>query len=272
MYILCPTKHTVEDLIKKIFPNKENKLNGPDNKLWERAENFSKDIPDQFGQLDLGIDKLSGIDIPIILSNDSDYKKRSVVAIVAQDPYRNAKDKLFDKIDKSKTIIGTPFAFHYKREAYPKTIVYRNIVNSLIDKKYNVYLTDAHKFYPNRQVREEEISCLKNELEVIKPKLVVAFGTDARDYLEEINNSIQNKFVVVPLPHPSQNNWVYWKLFIFSQAWGDASGKLTSTIDWSSYASRFTVKSNEYGNSLKSNFKMDNTISEIALKIIFNKL
>ncbi len=95
MNILYRTKHTVEDLIKSIFPNKENNLNGPDNKLWERAEDISKDIPDQFGQLDLGIGKLSGIDIPILLSNGNDHENRSVVAIVAQDPYRNAKDKLF---------------------------------------------------------------------------------------------------------------------------------------------------------------------------------
>ncbi len=117
---------------------------------------------------------------------------------------------------------------------------------------------------------------MKKELEVIKPKLVVTFGTDARDYLKAINNSIQNKFDkfgVVSLPHPSQINWVYWKLFIFSQAWCNAPGNMTKlNIDWCFYARLFTVKNNEYGNPPKRPNKMDDIINKIALDIISSKL
>ena len=105
MNISNPTKEKVEGFLNDIFNKTDIILNGPDNKSWTIAEAYSKDKKDQYGQLDLGVKekKISGIDIPILLGDGNSYEKKPIVAIVAQDPYRNEKDVLFNEIDKSKT-------------------------------------------------------------------------------------------------------------------------------------------------------------------------
>ena len=246
MNISNPTKEKVEEFLNDIFNKTDIILNGPDNKLWTIAEAYSKDKKDQYGQLDLGIKekKISGIDIPILLG---DGNKKPIVAIVAQDPYRNENDVLFNEIDKNKTIIGTPFAFHYKEEAYPKTKVYRKIIRSLLD-KYDVYLTDAHKIYSNPEwkyakgERQKEKQLLLNEIKSLSPnlKLVVGFGGEAHTYIKKIENSIS-------LLHPSQTNWDHWRLWIYEQAYNK---KKSYKINWEKYANQLTIRDSMFGSEL----------------------
>ena len=266
MNISTTTKEKVEEFINDIFNKTDIILNGPDNKLWTIAEAYSKDKKDQYGQLDLGVKekKISGIDIPILLG---DGNKKPIVAIVAQDPYRNENDVLFNEIDKNKTIIGTPFAFHYKEEAYPKTKVYRKIIRSLLD-KYDVYLTDAHKIYSNPEwkyakgERQKEKQLLLNEIKSLSPnlKLVVGFGGEAHTYIKKIENSIS-------LLHPSQTNWDHWRLWIYEQAYNK---KKSYKINWEKYANQLTIRDSMFGSENKDN--LEDIISDIILDIIQQEL
>ena len=270
MNISNPTKGKVEEFLNYIFHKTDIILNGPDNKLWTIAEAYSKDKKDQYGQLDLGIKekKISGIDIPILLGDGNSYEKKPIVAIVAQDPYRNEKDVLFNEIDKSKTIIGTPFAFHYEEEAYPKTRVYRNIVRRIIKMGYDVYLTDAHKIYSNPErkfakgEKQKEKELLLDEINELSPnlKLVVGFGGEAYTYIKKIKDSIS-------LLHPSQSNWDHWRLWIYEQAYNK---KQSYKINWEQYANKLTIRDSMFGSENKDN--LEDIISDIILDIIQQEL
>jgi len=268
MKISYPTIEKVKEFLNSIFDKTDIILNGPDNKLWTIAEAYSKDKKDQYGQLDLGIKekKISGIDIPILLGDGNEEKP--IVAIVAQDPYRNEKDVLFNEIDKSKTIIGTPFAFHYEDEAYPKTKVYRKIVRRIIEMGYDVYLTDAHKIYSNPErkyakgEKQKEKELLLDEIKKLSPnlKLVVGFGGEAYTYIKKIKHSIS-------LLHPSQSNWDHWRLWIYEQAYNK---KQSYKINWEQYANKLTIRDSMFGSENKDN--LEDIISYIILDIIQQEL
>lgn len=270
--ITYPTQTIVEKCLQSIFPGLNlGCLNLSISVFGNVSENHNQ--PCQYGYLPVSVTNTTGVDIPIKIVDSLIPQKNKTIAIVARDPLRTKSDLMLKDCDFKFPIVGTPFAYHYNIKRYPKTKVYRDIINKLLCEGYAVYVTDAHKQYPpQKNVEATEISCLEEELKEIKPQLVVTFGTDARDYLEVINNK-HKKFNVVSLPHPSQRNWDNWKLFIFSQAWGVTSGVIASpVINWSSYANQFTVINNKFGNPPKKGNKMDTIINKTALDIIQKKL
>ena len=188
-HILYPTRYIVEYFLTKYYRSSCD--------LSEIIKTLGcvkekHDLPNKYGTLSVR-DPNTGIDIPILILDL--HSTKGTIAIVAQDPYRSKSDPMLTGFSFSSPIVGTPFAYHYKEENYPKTKVYRNVINKLLWEGYGVYVTDVHKFYPNKPkkiVKSPEIDCLKEELEKIEPQLVVTFGTDAKEYVDKVAGEIRD--------------------------------------------------------------------------------
>lgn len=143
-----PTKNLLENYLKKVVFNSSNICLCNSIKILGRATE-NHDVSGKYGTFPSA--SFTGIDIPVLVKNEK--SKTRTIAIVAQAPLRSEKDKMLEGIVnlKNQTIIGTPFALHYKQNCYPKTEVYREIIRKLLDKGFMVYITDANKIYPQRK-------------------------------------------------------------------------------------------------------------------------
>ena len=262
--ITYPTLQKIEEYLKTVYKNDKISLKDSIGKIGEKTEAHPKGNTSGYGLLDeVEVNALTGVDIPILLEGTNTSK--GTIAIVAQDPYRNKKDPMLAPFKPFiKPIVGTPFAYHYALSCYTQTKVYRLIIRTLLSQGYRVYITDAHKFYPNISgQRKTEIALLIDELDDIQKKYglcrVVTFGKDAWDY---INNSKYNN-IQVPLLHPSQQNWPNWRLWIFEQAYFEQVNHIVPPY-WSKFASQIGVRSNMFG-SYSINANMDKIIARISL-------
>lgn len=260
--ILYPTQQIIEGYLQGVYPSLGVGCLTPSIKtIGYIAQHHNQ--PGIYGTLGVAVNTLTGIDIPILLEGTNTSK--GTIAIVAQDPYRNKKDPMLAPFKPFiKPIVGTPFAYHYSLSCYTQTKVYRLIIRTLLSQGYRVYITDAHKFYPNISgQRKTEIALLIDELDDIQKKYglcrVVTFGKDAWDY---INNSKYNN-IQVPLLHPSQQNWPNWRLWIFEQAYFEQVNQIEPPY-WSKFASQIGVRSNMFG-SYSINANMDKIIARISL-------
>lgn len=143
-----------------------------------------------------------GIDLPIILKPEI-YSDRTVF-IVAEDPLRN--------FNCSNVILSTPFGTHKEKIPY-----YWPVIENLLNKQMNVYLTDISKLWmkkaPENKVRikgdlaQNFKQSLKKEIDYFKPELIVAYGNPVFHLLKQIQLGIDIKF----FPHPSPSNNGPWK-------------------------------------------------------------
>lgn len=141
-----------------------------------------------------------GLDLPT-WSNINTHKP--VVMFVAQDPLRSDWYRECHDI-----IISSPFATH---DAIHRTSrhgeVYFDIFSEIVEKGYGIYLTDTKKFYlkgdnavsytkKQTQIYDE---ILKQEIEIVKPRIIVAFGKQAQRSVVGIVGEDR----LFPLIHPS---------------------------------------------------------------------
>ncbi|GEO11553.1 uracil-DNA glycosylase family protein [Segetibacter aerophilus] len=159
---------------------------------------------------------LTGIDLPLFFQPSETSCK--TVAVVGIDPLRKRKD--FTSFHSGNVIIGTPYGFHssYYRESRGRTKVYYDLIKHLVFKGYNTYVTDIFKIWMNDYHRSERDSfsmknelllakeCLENELEIVKPKIVVAFGEFAEKTCRNVLIGTTLEAKILPLPHPSGRN------------------------------------------------------------------
>lgn len=260
--ILYPTQQIIEGYLQGVYPSLGVGCLTPSIKtIGYIAQHHNQ--PGIYGTLGVAVNTLTGIDIPILFEGTNTSK--GTIAIVAQDPYRNNRNPMLAPFSPFPSpIVGTPFAFHYTLSCYSQTKVYRLIIQTLLYKGYRVYITDAHKFYPNISgQRKTEIALLIDELDDIQKKYglyrVVTFGKDAWGY---INNSKYNN-IQVPLLHPSQQNWPNWRLWILEKAYWEQVNQIVPPY-WSKFASQIGVRSNMFG-SYSINANMDKIIARISL-------
>lgn len=177
--------------------------------------------------------QIMGIDVPVLIKDDSKESKGTIV-ILAQDPLRNIKD-FQGRFNISKDIIvGLPFAV--QADLGGGTTVWHGIIKGLLKKGYSVYLTDVHKFYagalingkqklvykPNKSEKAHERQLLSDEINVLNPVYVAAFGNTAQTALSNIQQNITcNNHVL--LPHPSRSNNKKWAPIKKQQGWTSAS-------------------------------------------------
>ena len=267
-----PTQRKIEDYLNGIY-GKKLSLSGSINIIGTNTEAHPKDDQKGYGLLDeVEVNALTGVDIPILITGDKGDK--GTIAIVAQDPKRSDGDKQLPKDNngetiKDKIIVGTPFAFHYERNAYSKTKVYRIIVDGLLEDGYKVYITDAHKIYSEDKTfsidKDSEMNLLKDEIKEMNPKCVVTFGEDALNYIEDAYKKDEKKPLCVNVLHPSSNNTSNWDSWIFEQAYWEVK-KNNCEGFWSGYAQKRGHRDKVYGEF--SGKSLENVIVDSTIDII----
>jgi hypothetical protein len=209
MKMTFPTQGIVEDCLNKIFPGlPASSLSSSVTFIGNIPEHHN--APGAYGTLPVHVSQITGIDIPILLTNDDkeDKEVKGTVVIVAQDPLRSIKDPMLKPfIPFDKPIVGTPFAFHYELQYYKQTEVYRLIVDDLLKKGYNVYITDIWKCWDKDKTyrgRWEKgnphFDCLVEEIDEIKPDYVILMGKQAQNNFDSIKCTQPTQICV---PHPS---------------------------------------------------------------------
>ena len=104
-------------------------------------------------------------------------------------------------------IVGTPNALHCNPVSF-----YLKLVEELINKGWNVYLTDVYKIYApglkgkKGRLTANEITLLSDELIAIHPAKVLLFGKEAQRAFSKVSHSSLKPF---ELPHRSARA-VHW--------------------------------------------------------------
>lgn len=171
---------------------------------------------------------LTGFDMPCWISNEDSKKK---IMILASEPLRS--EDSWGESDKYETIsLNTPFSYHLSKieNNRKERFRYWDLIDWIVgDLKSTVYLTDIRKFwfagwehYKAFHSSEIHINIFKQELDFVKPDLIIIFGSRPLNILQseklldlEINltkhrlpengfklNNIDG-YKVLPLIHPS---------------------------------------------------------------------
>lgn len=143
-------------------------------------------------------------DLPSLLSRGG----QRTVMIVAQDAL--SKEPAPEQIR-----LGTPFAMHSKwcRERFPTTKRYFQLIDVLLDRGFQVYLTDLHKVYVRgaglskgaglpKEDKKRFSAVLREEIKLINPEAVMTWGKKAGGAITELKiNRPHHTY-----PHPSAAN------------------------------------------------------------------
>lgn len=161
-------------------------------------------------------DDLAGMDLPILVTRDDPRSAdpalapKDIVMVLAQDPLRHTREFDGAKFG-GQLIVGTPFAFHSQRYRAGRMKLYRDVVDSMLD-KYDVYLTDVRKL-GRRSVTKDGVSgkwqrdvrrdtaLLKYEFS-IAPKAIILLGNSAADAFAAIEGDLANAPMPIRFPHP----------------------------------------------------------------------
>jgi hypothetical protein len=160
--------------------------------------------------------ELFGIDFPSWFGNYSNKK----IMVIGIDPLRNIKTfENYGAKKDSEVIIGTPYALHDKKMRVGKTKLYWDFVNRLSKQNF-VYLTDIYKIYFNwfnrktksnshfeKHEKKSGYSLLKEEINIIGPDYIVAFGKIAQYVSKQIAESINVKIIEIPHPSARPKDW-----------------------------------------------------------------
>jgi hypothetical protein len=157
---------------------------------------------------------LSGIDLPAWFG---DFKNKKIV-VLGIDPLRSYKVFEEAKADiKRDVILGTPYAFHEKLSRDKDCKSYWTLVEGLVNSNNFVYCTDIFKTYyfkerekmrsyndPEYTKNFNHLEILKQELELVQPDIIIAFGQLAHQFLlnkksPKISQSILNTKAVYKL-------------------------------------------------------------------------
>jgi hypothetical protein len=150
---------------------------------------------------------VTSLDLPTWF-NLSNCDKR--VVILAQDPM--PRSKWYD--DCRDAVCSSPFGLHTKtwREKGNGGGRIWGLVKNLMQNNIGVYLTDIRKFYfrtadaerkyiaPTNEINEIYRSLLSEELEIIKPTVIVTLGNQSASALTDLMND-EVEAQVINLPH-----------------------------------------------------------------------
>lgn len=159
-----------------------------------------------------------GLDMPVLVTDPGRKgESKGTVVILAQDPLRGSSKSTVQ----TDIILGLPFALQ-DGNAKGCTSVIRgsnnSIVEHLISKGYDVYLTDIfklymrdlqnNKVYPGQNLYNEYLDLLRQELKQVGPAFVLTIGKEASRVMGMFCPFVHN------LVHPSNNNNGQWQKLI----------------------------------------------------------
>lgn len=141
-----------------------------------------------------------GLDLPTWSNIDT---LKPTVMFVAQDPLRSEWYSECHDI-----VVSSPFGVQDRKHRNSRHgKICFTIFSDLVEKGYGIYLTDTNKFYlhgDNSETYTESKNefyneMLRQEIEIVKPSLIVAFGKVAQLAIAEIDG----KERLLPMIHPS---------------------------------------------------------------------
>jgi len=156
----------------------------------------------------LKLDEFAGIDFPCLIKN-SEQKTDKTIMIIGEAPRRGR----CGHNPQTPCSLGTPYAIQFAD--YPDQCwVYKQIFKGLLD-KHNLYLTDAIKLWTSQGTSSNNNTkwrgILKDEIDSVKPQMIVTFGRVAKDMLDKIPKAVLNGAEIRNILHPSQTNIGRWK-------------------------------------------------------------
>lgn len=145
------------------------------------------------------------VDLPSLFELSNGKKNKPTIAILGQDPKSDQ--------DSEEIHLGTPYGLHHKgsREVLKRTKLYFEMITTLLESGYRVYLTDIYKVWvcdPNRPYyginlpkgdQEKFISVLKEELLVMNPIALATWGKASANSVTAMKLDIRH----LNFPHPS---------------------------------------------------------------------
>lgn len=204
------------NLMKELIQEAEQQLELPLEKFGNTPMTCDDDtLVSVTGTNNVGHRGFVGIDVPVLLRPTVDGLGKTIV-IVGESPLRDT----VDSSDKGNVLLGTPYAVHQKFNCPSQCNVYKKIFSKLLACGYSIYLTDIIKVWwkgKKLKIDNTDMNLFEKEIEWIKHNIgenifIVAWGKRAADSLRK------KEYRYIKLPHPSQNNWNNWKLFIFEKA------------------------------------------------------
>lgn len=159
------------------------------------------------------------VDLPSTFEIDNGINSKKTVVILGQDSKSDQET--------SHIHLGTPYGLHHKasRKSLERTKVYFEMVYTLIERGYRVYLTDVYKIWvcdPHRPFngvslpradKKRFFRILKSELMNISPVAVVTWGKPASDSFRALDfqGDLGSEVEHLIFPHPSRAANGAWK-------------------------------------------------------------
>ena len=154
------------------------------------AAAYGRKIPPDFGS------QVAGYDLPCLLSADRETK--GTIMLCAQDPLRSGTDPGLT--------VGTFFGIDNQRLRHSRRHygVLWELVRRCVIFGYDVWVTDAMKLYVKGALIDPSLhqlcgEVLLDEVRLVKPTKIVAFGNRARDLLSGFGLTEQ----IIHLRHPT---------------------------------------------------------------------
>lgn len=177
---------------------------------------YGREIPLEFGE------QVAGYDLPCLLS--ADRPARGTIMLCAQDPLRSGTDR--------GVTVGTFFGIDSQRLRHSRRHygVLWGLIRRCVAFGYDVWVTDGMKLYVKGAPIDARLhqlcgKVLLDEVRLVKPDHIVAFGNRARDLLTGFG--LQDS--IIHMRHPT--------------AWGPSSG---GGIGGSTPEARFESKVQDY--------------------------
>ena len=142
-----------------------------------------------------------GLDLPTWFYQSSEA---TFIMIVTQDPLRSAKwygDEVDERYICNDAIVSSPFGLqdaHHREKGNGGKRMWL-LVRALLEKGFNIYLTDCRKFfvynhhesdvYTTSEKMDLYRNILKEEIDIINPKLIVTLGHSAEKSCRELLES-----------------------------------------------------------------------------------
>lgn len=241
--ITYPTQTIVEKCLQSIFPGlNPGCLNHSISVLGNVSEFHNQRR--KYGCLPVNVNNVTGVDIPILVTDNNEPPHKGTVVILAQDPIRNPNDPMLHGCNFQRPIVGTPFAFHYQLQYYSQTEAYRvvirgnNTIIGLLSKGYQVYVTDVWKTWDQNKlyrrgrwgITNPHTICLIDEINYIKPNYIILMGNMAQNKYDSIVNYLTCSPTQIREYHLSRTANGAWKKKIGSTIPQDKANYILNQI------------------------------------------
>ncbi|WP_009633020.1 hypothetical protein [Synechocystis sp. PCC 7509] len=202
--LLCSVFETTPEQLAELYQDIDDKFDQPGWPLHFVRRDFFKSVNEEFC-FTYQKSPVIAVDLPSLMELDDGRIDKPTVAIVGQD---SKNDRNHEHL-----VVGTPYGLHHKgsREDLPRTKLYFEMIQVLLNLGYRVYLTDLLKIWvcnPDRpyngiNLPEEDkqrfLKLIKLELDIVKPVAVITWGKFANDGVGKLPLNIEHlKFI-----HPS---------------------------------------------------------------------